>query len=306
MSEPVFTLVDVNGVSHVLDGDALGIGVAPGARGLGMPEITPNTTKLAGAPGGALARVSTQPTTVDIPLFAQRSTAALLEDLLDNLAGWVLPGTERNATPSMVRFQMLASDGTHREIEGVCVGGLDSDDSLEVMGATWQDLILTLECPDPYPRDVVATAHTFTSGTGLTTWWPYYELQFMPSAVYAEETIANGGQIEAWPVITITGPGSNPTLTNLTTGEVLELSANGGLSLVAGETVTIDTNERGATRKTILDGGGANLWPYATPASDMWPLVVGDNLIRVQMDGATVASSVVLSFRRRWARGRRR
>lgn len=300
MTVLIFTLIDTSGVSHVLDINALGIDVAPGAKNLGMPTIAVNSNKLAYAPGGALTRVSTPPTEVDIPLFAQRSTAALLEQLLDDLTGWVHPGTERDATPKTIRFQALSSDGTSRELEGVCTGGLDDSDTLEAMGTTWQDLVLSLTCVDPYPRDASATVYTFTSGLGIRSWWPYWPYDLTPSAVFAQEVITNSGQIEAWPIWTITGPGSDPTLTNLTTGEVLALS---GLTLAAGDVVTIDTSEG---VKTILNQNGVNLWPYATLASEMWPLGVGTNSIRVQMAGATGSSAVALSYRRRWSRLRRR
>lgn len=291
-----FVLVDVNGVARALD-DTTGVHVAAGARGLGTPPVAVNGDKLPYAPGAALRRISTPASVLEIPLYIEAATSALLDARLDTVRAWLMPGTERNATPSKVIFRVTRDDGAEREIEGVYAGGLEGDDLTGV--EVWQDAIVSLFCPDPYWRDTSATTHEFTSGSGLTTWWPYYEHQFMPSAVFAEETIALGGHVEVWPVWTITGPGSNPILTNLTTGEVLAIEE---LELDAGDTVTIDTSERA---KTVVDQNGVNLWPYVPLSSAMWPLEPGSNEIRVQMANTTVASAVELAYRRRWAGGHR-
>lgn len=293
-----FSLVDVNGTSRALDG-SLGIYVRRGMRGGGYPDIKPSGDKLPYAPGVALRRVETAAGIVEVPLRAERSTQALLETLLDDLRGWVLPGTERNNTPSTVKLQVTGAGGAVREIEGVAT--LDRGD--DGAGWTkWQLYILTLFCADPYWRDASASTFTFTSGTGVRTWWPLYDLDLTPSAVYAEQTITLGGHVEAWPIWTITGPGSDPTLTNLTTGEVLALE---GLTLLAGDVVTVDTSERGETAKTITNQNDANLWPYASPTSQLWPLGVGANDVRVQLANTSGASSVALDYRRRWAGGHR-
>jgi hypothetical protein len=298
MTVLTFTLVDVDGSSHVL-GDATGIYLAVGAKGLGMPSLSVNSDKLPYAPGSRLRRIATPPSKVDLPLFIQAASAAALEQLLDNLSGWVLPGTENDDEPSTVRFQVLATDGTSREIEGVCLGGLDNEDTVEAMGDTWQNLVLSFEVSDPYWQDTTDTTHTFTSGAGVRSWWAYWPYDLTPSNVFAEETISQTGQIETWPVWTITGPGSTPTLANLTTGASLELD----VTLAAGDVVTIDTRPR---QKTVTNQNGVNLFPSLSAASELWALAKGSNTLRVGMSSATIASALSLSYRRRWVRARRR
>lgn len=294
-----FELVDVDGVVRSLD-DTTGVYVALGSRGLGFPRVQPNGDKLPYAPGVGLRRISTPPSVLDVPIYLGASTDALLDALLDTVRGWVRPGTERNATPGTVFLRVTREDGAIREIEGVYAGGLDGDDAAGV--DTWHDAMLSLYCPEAYWRDATATTHTFTSGVGVRSWFPYWPYDLTPSAVFAEESITNTGQIETWPVWTITGPCTDPTFTNLTTGEILELS---GLTLAAGDVVTVDTSERGATAKTIENQNGVNLWPYATTTSVLWPLEKGANIVRVTMGGTSGASSVQLSYRRRWAGGHR-
>jgi hypothetical protein len=225
--------------------------------------------------------------------------SSALDTIMDNIRGWILPGTERNATPDTITLKVTRDDGAVREIEAVARLS-EGDDSAG--GPILQRAVLSLYCQESYWRDASATVYTFTSGTGVRSWFPYWPYDLTPSSVFAEETITNSGQIETWPVWTITGPGANPTMTNLTTDETLELS---GLTLAAGDVVTVDTSERGATAKTIENQTGVNLWPYATTTSVLWPIEKGANIIRVTMSGTTGASAVSLSYRRRWAGGHR-
>jgi hypothetical protein len=293
-----FALVDTSGSVHALDATT-GVNVLLGERGLGAPPIAVLEDKLPYAPGTALRRISTGPAVIELPVEIAAATTALLDALLDTVRGWLLPGTERSSSPGTVFLRVTRSDGAQREIEAVYAGGLEGDGAAGV--DTWQDAVLTLRAPDPYWRDVTATTFDFTSGEGISSWFPYWPYNLTPSAVFAEQSVTNSGQAEAWPVWTITGPGTDPTLTNLTTGEVLALD----LALGAGDVVTIDTSERGAKAKTIADQDGANLWPFASPTSVLWPLERGLNSIRVEMGNTDGSSSVDLSYRRRWAGGLR-
>jgi hypothetical protein len=292
-----FALVDVDGVVRALD-DTTGVNVAVGSKGLGFPKVQPNGDKLPYAPGVALRRISTAPSVLDLPIELQAGSAALLDALLDTVRGWVMPGTERRATPRSVFLRVTRDDGAVREIEGVYMGGLEGDDMAGV--ETWQDAILSLYCPEAYWRDVAEIISTFTSGGGAHSWFPYWPYDLMPSALFSESTVTNTGQIETWPVWTITGPGTDVVLTNVTTGEELALTANGGLVLAAGDVVTIDTRV-----PSITNQNGVNLFPYLSAGSSIWPLEVGANVIQVAMSGATVDSSVELAYQRRWAGGHR-
>lgn len=301
MVDVVYTLVDTAGVSHTLgSGDAAGINVAPGAKGLGMPGFSINTDKLPYAPGGRARRISTPPTTIDIPLTIEAATATALETLLDNLAGWVLPGTENDDAPSTITFRVTATDGSSRELSAVCTGGLDDDDLLTAFGTTWQDTVLSLVVPDPYWSDIVDTVVTFSSTPPASaSWFPYYPYNLAPTSVFSTQDITLGGQIEAWPVWTIIGPCSQPALRNLTTGDVFAIDT----TVAAGDSITVDTRP---IHKSVRRADGTNLWPQVVAGSVMWPLSVGLNSVRVELSETTLATSTSLTYRRRWARARRR
>ena len=87
-----------------------------------------------------------------------------------------------------------------------------------------------------------------------------------------ELTYANASRIAAseFPIIVITGPIRNPIVENVTTGEKIDLSANGGLEISAGESVTIDLS--GFPRrdsKTIRNQNGESVSQFLSTDSDL-------------------------------------
>jgi hypothetical protein len=292
-----FSLVDTAGVTRLLDG-SLGVEVKLGVRGAAFPVVTPVTDKLPHAPGVSLRRLGTAMGVIELPLTLKAASSALLDGVYDNLRSWVVPGTERG-DPDMVYLQVTRDDGAQREIEALGVLG-PGDDALGF--PLWQRTTLTLFCPDPYWQDQSDTLVTFTNGTGTRSWWPYYPYDLTPTSTFAIQTVVNSGNVEAWPVWTISGPATNPVLVNVTTGEFVAFI---GLSLVAGQVLTLDTRERGENSKRVYDNNGSNMWPYVSPTSGLWPLEVGSNQVLVQMSGTTGATAASLSYRRRWAGGHR-
>ena len=113
-----------------------------------------------------------------------------------------------------------------------------------------------------------------------------------------------------YPVIRIFGPITSPKVENLTTGEVLDFSANGGLSLSLGQWVEIDLRYRSG--KTAVDQDGNSVDQYLTTDSDLatWHLSyntelldaalgtrsTGDNQIRVTGGGANLSTRVQVLY----------
>lgn len=291
-----FALVDVDGTSHALN-RAAGISVRMGVEGSGGPVITPNEDKLAYAPGTQLRRVSTGPTKLTVPLLIEGASSAAIEGLLDDLREWVFPGTEYQDEPSKCGFRVNRDDGTTRQIDGIYVEGLGGNDALGRLSAHHR-LNLVLHADDPYWSDIADTVVTFTTGAGLPLWFPYYPYYLSPSSVLSEQTVTNSGQLEAWPIWVISGPGSGPIITNVDTGEYFTF----GVTLGTGETITVDTRPR---RKTAVRSDGTEVSGLMSSASVFWPLTKGANTVRVVFSSTTSDSYVTCNYRRRWIGGHR-
>lgn len=138
------------------------------------------------------------------------------------------------------------------------------------------------------------------------------------SEIDATQTVFYGeGKVSAdieFPVIRITGPIQNPIITNLTTNEKLDLSANGGLALGSGEFVEIDLRYRKG--KKITNQNGDSVAQFLSDDSDLssWHLSYntelldpdtgtrsdGNNVIRVQGQGATLSTVVTVLWYNRY------
>jgi len=109
-----------------------------------------------------------------------------------------------------------------------------------------------------------------------------------------------------YPLFHIGGPVTDPVLTNKTTGEVIDLSDNGGIVL-ADPTEWIDVD---LTEKTLLDQDGNSVDQYLTVASDLatWHLAAagerlpsgayctGVNSIRVTGSGINSETLVTMNY----------
>jgi hypothetical protein len=105
--------------------------------------------------------------------------------------------------------------------------------------------------------------------------------------------IDNPGEVDAWPVWTITGPATVITATNVSTGQSFVLTK----TLAAGELVTITTQ-----RPTVRGPLGENLVNALNwPSCYLWPLIPGTNQVNFAVAGASTGTAIELSFYPRWA-----
>lgn len=104
----------------------------------------------------------------------------------------------------------------------------------------------------------------------------------------------NIGSSPAWPVITVRGPMLNPTIRSLRTG----LSLRFLLYLAAGQSLVIDT---APTRRTVLLDGTADRYStYDWASSSWWPLMDGNNEIRITAGPWGPGASVTVAWRHNW------
>jgi hypothetical protein len=110
-----------------------------------------------------------------------------------------------------------------------------------------------------------------------------------PSAVGRPGYIQVTGTAPTWPVIRVTGPCANPTITHVTSGRALTVTA----TLAAGEWLEIDT--RPGWRSVLRsNGGSAPLTP--TSRIDQFVLAPGMNEIRWNATDNTLTSTLAVTW----------
>lgn len=203
--------------------------------------------------------------------------------------------SKMDATRGIGRLRVIAPGGDSREIFCRVSSGLGLSEVLgEDAGIISQRISATFIAHDPYWYSVGDTAIVYTGNTEVSTFFPFFPLRLSSSAVFVNDaSVNNPGDLEAWPVWTISGPGSNIVISNLTTTESLTLTT----VVTAGQSVTIDTRP-GA--KTVLNDDGTSLFPLMSPTSSLFSLAKGDNHIQVSMDSTSTTSSIRLAFRPRF------
>lgn len=167
---------------------------------------------------------------------------------------------------------------------------------LRVTG-TWQkEFQLAMVAADPRiysyalnSMEVTASAAGAASGRGYPEG---FNIDYGPSAPNGQLLVNNVGTTLTYPVLTVTGPGSNPTLSNLTTGQAISIR----YTLAAGETLTIDT----LNRTIILNGTVSRYGALDFLNTAWWGVVPGVNDIRLAFTSFSTGAKLRVDWRDAW------
>ncbi len=111
--------------------------------------------------------------------------------------------------------------------------------------------------------------------------------------------VNNSGNFGSPPLIIITGPTENPVITNLATGKKHDFNRNGGVTLLADETLTINTASLTAIK--TVSGVETNVRTKRTLDSTWFDIVPGENQITLFDDsGGTLEGQMAVDFRPSW------
>jgi hypothetical protein len=260
-----------------------------GTTGLLAPGYEFATQPFAGVDGETLQQVTAQPAQPVLAVDFVASDGAELRARLRALAHALRPRR------GIGTLRAVADDGAERRLPCYYRQGLESG----TYRVTRYRTALEFWAPSPWWRGT-----PYTWGYGLSAPGPFFPI--LPLSL-ASTTITGAATVDlsdtdapTYPTWTVTGPGSQLTLTNNTTGQSLVLNAPIG----DGQLVVIDTRPgyqsvRAATRDTsgavIL---GASLFGSLSTDPALWPLVDGVNDVSVLLTGAGAASRVDVTAER--------
>ena len=165
---------------------------------------------------------------------------------------------------------------------------------------TMQKVGMVLRASDPTFYDPTGQAYAFNIGGGSSGWTV---ATIVPSPIGTtnlaqSRTVAYTGNWRTYPTIKITGPITNPIITNNTTGEKLDFT---GTTITSGHYYLIDTR---FGVKTVVDDTGANKYSKLTSDSrlntfhlESHPIAPnGANDIQVSGTGISSATEVYFSY----------
>jgi hypothetical protein len=246
-----------------------------------MPPVTIHTVRVPQAQGGRFRGARHDERLATIPVVLPGPTLGR-----DELRRWA-----RALDPLKGEGTLTVVQGAYagRQLQCVYETGLESfAEEHQALGLT----TLAFRAADPYWQDAIVSSLIATIDSTAFTWFPFLPLVLGSSDVFAAATITNSGDVDAWPVITTTGPGTDLTVQNLTTGQSWHFEG----TIEAGSTLVVD--HRPGHKSARLDG--VNVFGRLSDQSVLWPLVPGPNRISIGFASATAASQVAFSWRNRW------
>ncbi|HLH22439.1 MAG TPA: hypothetical protein VK066_07935 [Chloroflexota bacterium] len=284
MALEVVSWVAPDGVETVLSGQPQ-FELLWGRQGAFMPPIAFAEEPVPLQPGARLRQVQVGVREVDLPLLLRGADATALRALYRTLLHTFDPQRGDG------KLRVQGPDGGVRELTCRYHSGLEGAEVLDkdAGGTSWRKVVLVLRAWDPYWYATAPTRVDFAVGSAATPFFPFFPLRLSASTVLGDAAVSNPGDVEAWPIWTITGPGSNLVLTNVTTGAALTLVT----TLGASDVVTIDTRPG---QKTVSGADGSNLFGTLNAASHFWALPRGSSSVRVELSGATGGSLVTLVY----------
>src|SRR5688572_7214866 len=188
-----FFIIENNGSIHDMNRSVSpDLFIHAGSVGLGDVEFEVESDKLPSGAGSLIRKINTQPREMTIPIVAHGDDMGELLLIAQDLHDWFDTGDETEKRPAI--FRVIRPDDTVRQISFYYQRGLEGDTGEG--GPYWAQYAVELFCPDPYPTEPEDTVVTKTVAE---------------AALFA---IINQGRLEAYPIITLTGPFTNFVIRN--------------------------------------------------------------------------------------------
>lgn len=248
-------------------------------------------------------------TDLDFRLRARTADLKLLINHDPNAAGELDYFTSRATLQTIFRpsrspivLRWTLPDGAQRQIDVHFVDGLTLD-SGDRNGFA-HEFVATLRAADPTFYDPAGVGYTFNVGAGSNGFaFPIgFPISFGSSTVDQERAIAYDGTWRTYPIVTITGPITDPIITNETTGDKLDFT---GTTIGSGSTYTIDLRYG---HKTVVDQAGTNKISTLSTDSDLATFAIeaapdapgGVNTISVTGSAANSTTEIYLTYNTRY------
>lgn len=269
------TWTDAAGAATVLDGTA-GIIALANPVGLEAPNPANTIDDFVNFDGGILVNRSRPVRSVALGLYLEHATR--VETVVSQVASMLQgPGT-----------LIYADDVRTRTLRQVIYeAGLDGSGDANLLQ---RSLVVSLLALDPWWYGPAASTMLSTSAvTGFDA-----AISFDSATAFdggGSIAVTVDGDIEAYPVFTVTGPAT--TLTVGSGGFAWQLAS----ALTSSDTLVVD--HRPSSRGPRKNNGPVD-WSLVTEASRLWPLAQGLTAVITGVTGSTGATSVVMAWEPRF------
>jgi hypothetical protein len=267
-----------------------------GDENFGMAPLHLITSRSPVQQGDTTLDFRLDPRIIQIPILVECFSLQEQYDVRNYLLTMFKP-SNKNGTLTVVQ-----PNGTIRQITTRVLGGLDFN--METSAGHSVRTMVRLRCSDPTWYDPMEITLPIVTISGTPTAYPKaYPVSYGTSAFGGSYDIAYAGTWLSYPIITVTGPVTNFSITNT--------SSNQNISLIAGTVIPAGTTLRFDLRyglKTVTDNAGNNRISWVDSSSELAQFAIypapdvtdAINSIVVTGSGTTTASSVTLAYYNRY------
>lgn len=263
--------------------------LGPGHEGLDLPESTPLSQATAGILGAAPTGMELPARQIVLPVLVRANTATAWRkarrDLLAVTNAFRSPSDPASSytriTVTDKTGQVRYIDARHYNPSPLAHGA----DSFLPYGSQFLTLTFVADSPEwiqPGGVEIEEWELPAASGGFLG---PLFPVGLGAAQVFgAERVVTNPGDLQTFLTWQITGAATSVTATHVGTGRSWTMNCSGLTRPVS------IVSARGRTR--VTDGAAANVWSRIAAPFDLWPLLPGDNQIRVDVVGADTTTRV--------------
>lgn len=252
-------------------------------EGLDSPEIRTNEYQKPGEDGSAITSTFYDSRGVTLQGIISGSSPTDYENKRTAFATACAIKRDSNGFPVAKRIQFTTLGGQTFYFDGFFRRPVFNYDQIN-----WTKFMVSVVAPQPTlfgSTQVSSGAIVRVSGGGFIL--PVILPIVSSSGTGGSALITNSGNANSFPVITLTGPLTNPFIYSVATGRTMQLT----YTLLAGSTITIDMG-----LKTIVLNGSSSLLSAKTTSSEWFAIVPGSNLINFSTSSTGDTGNMVILF----------
>ena len=164
------------------------------------------------------------------------------------------------------------------------------------LGSLAQGYIIQWHATDPffYSQTTTSSIGLPTPGTGMSVNPLSFPISFGAGGGSSILTLTNAGDVECYPQLTVTGPCTYPSISNLTTGQVIQF----GVTMATSDKLVIDTDLKTATYYAAgSPNAGYSVMSTILQGWSWWNLAPGATQIQfASTDSTSVAGTLAVAW----------
>ncbi|WJN63195.1 Dit-like tail protein [Streptomyces phage phiScoe45] len=265
-----------------IEDEGRGVQATTGVTGLGLPPVS--VQWLEGAGDGAMyRRTRVLARDIDIPLD-------IVGDDRDDLKGLLSRLAQILSAPCTLR--MVEDDGASWSTDVVRVGGGEYVYGENTTGNRDVQTVITLRAGDPYWTSSVASTQQIGGSSAAGVFVSgFMSMPVASSQAIGDIMLENTGDVAAYPVWTVYGPGDNFKAIS-PSGETLWWKG----TLTASQRLIVDSRAG-----TVKREDGSNQYSLLAPAPRFWAVEPGISTCTASLLNTTSASKITVAWKpRKW------